>query len=155
MSYIRLYTTKDNIEICVSRGTKSKHDFKVAYKEPGKRVRTPKHIHIVVDLYMKFSKNERLTLKLVDHLIEMIKKIKPVKKYPPKLQLFKKADISRFKELNKYGEYSVEFILVVAELIMIQEKTNYPRGTMNLKLFETFRNRGDIFSVISAATFRR
>ncbi|MEM4158488.1 MAG: hypothetical protein QXH71_02000, partial [Candidatus Anstonellaceae archaeon] len=60
----------------------------------------------------------------------------------------------KFKELNKYGEYSVEFILVVIELIMIQEVTNYPNGSMNLNLFKKFRNKESIYSVVSAATFR-
>jgi len=37
---------------------------------------------------------------------------------------------------------------------MIQEKTNYPSGTMNIKVFEAFKNNyNDIFSVVSAATF--
>lgn len=42
----------------------------------------------------------------------------------------------------------------ITELIMIQEKTNYPQGVMNLNLFRLFRNEADIFSVVSAATFR-
>jgi len=70
------------------------------------------------------------------------------------LQIFRPEQVGQFKELDQYGEYSVEFILVVTELIMIQEKTNYPNGTMNLTLFKKFRNREDIFSVVSAATFR-
>jgi hypothetical protein len=37
---------------------------------------------------------------------------------------------------------------------MVQEKTNYPDGTMNLDLFRLFREGADIFSVVSAATFR-
>ena len=64
--------------------------------------------------------------------------------------------VSIFQELNDYGQYSIEFILVVTELIMIQEKTNCPNGTMNVKIFEKFRNKhNDIFSVVSAATFTR
>ena len=70
--------------------------------------------------------------------------------------MYNKKDLDRFEELNQYGQYSVEFILVVTELIMIQEKTNYPNGTMNIKVFESFRNKhADIFSVVSAATFTR
>jgi hypothetical protein len=38
---------------------------------------------------------------------------------------------------------------------MIQEKTNYPKGTLNIEVFERFKNHyDDIFSVVSAATFR-
>lgn len=152
-----MHTTKDGVKVLVSKGSKkeSPFDFRVHYKEPDKRVRTPKHIHLIIDLYMKLSKNEELTLKLVDYLINMMKKLEPVTKYPPSLQVYDKQDLSEFEELNNYGEYSVEFIVVVTELIMIQEKTNYPTGTMNVKVFERFRDKhDDIFAVVSAATFK-
>lgn len=153
-----MHTTEDRIKVFVSKGSKkeSPYDFRVHYQELDKRVRTPKHIHLIIDLYMKLSKNKELTLKLVDYLINMMKKLNPVTKYPPSLQVYNKEDITQFEELNSYGEYSVEFILVVTELIMIQEKTNYPKGTMNVKVFERFRDKhDDIFSVVSAATFTR
>ena len=141
----------------VSKGRKpqSPFDFKVHYREPGKRVRTPKHIHLIIDLYMKLSRNEELTMKLVNHIInDIILKVKPATEFPPKLQIFNPEQAKQFEELDQYGEYSVEFILVVVELIMIQEKTNYPNGKMNLTLFQKFKNKEDIFSVVSAATFR-
>lgn len=153
-----IHTTKRGVKVLVSKGSKteSPYDFRVHYQEPNKRVRTPKHIHIIIDLYMKLSKNEELTLSLIDHIIDVIKKVQPVEKYPPELQLFKPQDTKPFEELNVYGEYSLDFILPVVELIMIQEKTNYPTGTMNLAVFEKFRNsHQDIFSVVSAATFSR
>ena len=151
-----MHTTKEGIKVFVSKGEKkeSQFDFRVHYQEPNKRVRTPKHIHIIIDLYMKLSRNKELTLKLVDYLIDMMKRLKPETNFPPSLQVYNKQDLDRFKELNQYGQYSVEFIQVVTELIMIQEKTNYPTGTMNIKVFESFRNKhNDIFSVVSAATF--
>lgn len=81
-------------------------------------------------------------------------KVRPNKAFPPKLLTFSKEHITQFKELDNYGEYSVEFLLVITELIMIQEKTNYPGGAMNLSLFHKFRREEDIFSVVSAATFK-
>jgi hypothetical protein len=153
--YYLIHKTKDNVEILISKGRKpqSPYDFRVHYREPNQRVRTPKHIHLIIDLYMKLSKNEELTMKLVDHIINIILKVKPATAFPPNLQLFKQEQAEQFGELDRYGEYSVEFILVVAELIMIQEKTNYPDGTLNLKLFQKFRNKESIFSVVSSATF--
>ena len=151
-----MHTTKERINVFVSKGEKkeSQFDFRVHYQEPNKRVRTPKHIHIIIDLYMKLSRHKELTLKLVDYLIDMMKRLNPETKFPPSLQVYNKKDLARFEELNQYGQYSVEFIQVVTELIMIQEKTNYPTGTMNIKVFESFRNKhDDIFSVVSAATF--
>ncbi|MBI2451843.1 hypothetical protein HYV50_02060 [Candidatus Pacearchaeota archaeon] len=152
-----MHTTKEGVKVFVSKGNKpeSPFDFRVHYQEPEKRIRTPKHIHLIIDLYMKLSHKKNLTIKLVEYLIDIMKKLKPETKFPPTLQVYDKKDIAQFKELNKYGEYSVEFIFVVTELIMIQEKTNYPTGTMNVKVFERFRDKyDDIFSVVSAATFK-
>ncbi|MBI2040782.1 MAG: hypothetical protein HYT16_01645 [DPANN group archaeon] len=157
MDHVLMHTTKEGVKILVSKGKKkeSPFDFRVHYQEPDKRVRTPKHIHIIIDLYMKLSRNKELTLKLVDYLIAMMKKLKPENKFPPSLQVYNAKDLAQFEELNKYGQYSVEFILVATELIMIQEETNYPNGTMNIKVFKSFRNKhDDIFSVVSAATFQ-
>lgn len=155
MSERMVYVTKNGTRILVSKGRKSPLDFKVRYQEPGKHVRTPKHIHLIIDLYMKKTGNKELTMKLVDHIINnIILKVKPAESFPPKLQIFSPEHVSKFEELDKYGEYPVEFLLVITELIMIQEKTNYPGGVMNLKLFRSFRKEDDIFSVVSAATFR-
>jgi hypothetical protein len=119
-------------------------------------MRTPKHIHIIIDLYMKFSMDRKLTMRLVNHIIEnIIKKVQPATKFPPDLQIFSDHHIHEFSALDNYGEYSVDFILPVCELIMIQEKTNYPNGILNLDLFEKFKANKDIFSVVSAATFNR
>ena len=94
-------------------------------------------------------------MQLVDHIInEIILKANPSNTNPPVLQVFSPQHVNRFQALDAYGEYSVEFLLVVTELIMIQEKTNYPQGVMNLNLFQLFRDEADIFSVVSAATFR-
>jgi hypothetical protein len=153
-NYHSVHITEKNVEIKVSPGKKSANDFRVHYREPGKRVRTPKHIHLIIDLYMKLSRNKLMTEELLDHIInEIILKVQPSTSYPPRLQVFSKNHVDRFRELDSYGEYSVEFILIVVELIMIQEKTNYPNGTMNLRLFEKFRKGADIFEVVSAATF--
>jgi len=151
-----IYETSGGIKIFCEPGKKSKFDFKVKYKEPNKRIRTPKHIHVIIDLYMKLVKDDMLTLSFVDYLIDkVIKRVKPNKSFPPKLQVFNKEDIKSFERLNGCGAYSVEFLLVVVELIMIQEITNYPRGNLNLKLFQTFLgNHDDLFKVVSAATFR-
>ena len=159
-----LHTTKRGTKIGVNKGRKpqSAKDFIVKYKEPGKRERTPKHIHIIIDLYIKREHEPTLTTQLAGCIIEMIKRIRPAHAFPPKFQFFPhyrglpccRGALKRFKRLDTFGEYSVEFLLAVVELVMIQEKTNYPRGTVNLRLFQKFHNGADIFSVVSAATFR-
>ncbi len=154
MSYHTIHTTASGVEILVYNGNKSDFDFIVKYREPGKRIRTPKHIHLIIDLYLKKCQNETLTMRLVDHFINIINSVNPSQEYPPRLQIFSVSEIEEFIGLNDYGEYEIEFILITFELIMIQEKTNYPNGTMNLKLFQKFRNNEDIFSIVNAATFR-
>jgi len=150
-----IYTTREGVKIYVSKGGKSQFNFKVQYQEPGKAIRTPKHIHLIIDLYMKRTGNKQLTMELVDHIINnIILRIQSSTANPPKIQVFSNEHVERFRELDNYGEYPVEFLLVITELIMIQEKTNYPKGVLNLNLFKAFRAEKDIFSVVSAATFR-
>ena len=150
-----IYTTSNRVDVHVVPGSKSAHDFIVKYQESGKRLRTPKHIHLVVDLFAKRTGNHALTNALVDHIIEnIILKVSPARAFPPALQIFTSSHVRAFDALSQYGEYPVEFLLVITELIMIQEKTNYPTGTMNLNLFRKFREGADIFSIVSKATFR-
>jgi len=141
-------------QIGVNQGKKSTHDFIVKYKFPKKRERTPKHIHLVIDILLKRQGNPELTNKLVKHLLHILSHLQPVNTYPPKLQYYDPNKAKGFDALNQFGEYSVEFLLAIFELIMIQEKTNYPTGTMNRNLFEKILEGADIFSLISAATFR-
>jgi len=104
---------------------------------------------------MKSVGNEQLTMQMVDHIInDIILKVSPATSFPPKLQIFRSDHVYRYQELNQYGEYPVDFLLVVTELIQMQEKTNYPSGVLNLNLFRLFREKADIFTVVSAATFR-
>ena len=150
-----IYTTANDTKIYVSKGEKSAYNFKVHYQESGKRIRTPKHIHLIIDLYMKLTGNRELTLQLLDHIIDqIILQVSPSIVNPPILQVFSPDYVAQFQQLDAYGEYPVEFLLVITELIMIQEKTNYPQGTMNLNLFRLFREGADIFTVVSAATYR-
>lgn len=150
-----IYTTRKGVKIFVSKGGKSQFNFKVQYQEPGKAVRTPKHIHLIIDLYMKKTGNRKLTMELVDHIInDIILKVHSSTTNPPQFQIFSLEQVKQFEELDNYGEYTVEFLLGITELIMIQEKTNYPKGILNLNLFKAFREERDIFSVVSAATFR-
>ncbi|MGB9677149.1 MAG: hypothetical protein ACPLZ9_00885 [Candidatus Ratteibacteria bacterium] len=150
-----IYKTKENFEILVYPGKKkqSPYDFIVKYKEPGKKERTPKHVHIIIEMYVKYAYSSDLTLKLKDYFLTMFKHIKPATEFPPSLQYFKPEYIEQFKELDKVGEFSVEFLMVVTELIYIQEKTNYPEGQYTEGLFMDFGVK-DRFSVIQKACWR-
>lgn len=151
-----IYKTKGNVEIRVYRGRKpeSPYDFIVRFKEPNKRERTPAHVHLIVEMYVKHAFNPSLTMRFKEHILTMLKAIKPINYYSPKLQFFKPEHIEPFKELDKVGEFTVEFMLVVVELMAIQEKTNYPEGSLTESLYRDFGVK-DRFSVIQKAVLKR
>src|SRR3989344_2014378 len=51
-----------------SRGANPDHDILIRYQENGKRLRTPKHIHWVIDLLIKKEHNRELTLGFMRYL---------------------------------------------------------------------------------------
>ena len=151
-----VYTTKTNVKIAVYPGRKpeSPYDFIVKFREPNKRERTPAHVHLIVEMYVKYAHNPSLTLKLKDHILTMLSQVKPITSFPPSLQFFKLEHIAPFTDLDKVGEFSVEFLLVVTELMAIQEKTNYPMGSLTESLYKNFGVK-DRFSVIQKAVLKR
>ncbi len=108
---------------------------------------------MIVEMYVKHAYNLSLTLKLKEHILTMLSQIKPVTSFPPTLQFFKPEHVEPFKELDKVGEFTVEFLLVAIELVAIQEKTNYPTGTVTENLYKNFGVR-DRFSVIQSSVWK-
>ena len=151
-----IYTTQKNVQIIVYPGRKieSPYDFIVKFKESNKKERTPSHVHLIVEIYVKYAYDPSLTLKLKEHILEMFSQIKPISSFPPTLQFFRPEHIVPFKELDNVGEFTVEFLLVVTELIAIQEKTNYPEGSLTESLYRDFGVK-DRFSVIQKAVLKR
>jgi len=149
-----MHTTENAVKIYIAKGTKSSNDFIVKYEQPGKRIRTPKHIHLVIDLLIKKYFVKELTLKFVWELFDTLENLNSSLSFPPTFQFFDKLKVAKYRELDKYGEYSVEFTAAIFDLIMIQEKTNYPNGYLNRQLYKAFLDEKDIFSLISNSTFR-
>lgn len=150
-----VYTTSESVRFEVYPGSKqqSPYDFIVKFREPGKRERTPAHVHLIIEMYVKHAFNPLLTLKLRDHILKMLSLIKPVTSFPPTLQFFKPEHVEPFKELDKVGEFTVEFLLIAIELVAIQEKTNYPTGTVTESLYKNFGVK-DRFSVIQRSVWK-
>jgi len=150
-----VYTTKANVRFEVYPGSKqqSPYDFIVKFREPNKRERTPAHVHLIVEMYVKHAFNPSLTLKLRDQILTMLSQIRPVNSFPPTLQFFKPEHVEPFKELDKVGEFTVEFLLIAIELVAIQEKTNYPTGTVTENLYKNFGVK-DRFSVIQSSVWK-
>jgi hypothetical protein len=83
----------------------------------------------------------------------MLSQVEPVTSLPPTIQYFKPEHVEPFKELDKVGEFTVEFMLVAIELVAIQERTNYPTGTLTESLYKSFGVK-DRFQVIQKAIWR-
>lgn len=152
---------KDGTIIGVFQGSKGNNpdlDIVVKYKDKFTKsvVRTPKHIHWVIDLLIKKEHNAKLTLEFIDYLNEMYDRITPFrnKAEQQKCELkFTNSDkLRKFEELNKYGQYSIEFIGHVIELLSIEEKTGFAEAFMFKRVLTALKDKKDIFSIVSSAT---
>ncbi len=150
----------DNYVIYVFQGNLSQFDIVIRYKKDGIRIRTPKHIHWVVDILMKMQGNEELTkdylkaiqtcwnmcVPLTDNGFSTLKALVENGE--------KNMELQRFLSLNEFGEYDVEFLYVLMELLIVQEKTNradaYMFGNILEELLDTDR---DLFKIISSTGF--
>lgn len=142
-----------------NRGANPDLDIVVRYKTPGKRVRTPKHIHWAIDLLIKKEHRRELTLEFVKFLREMWDKVEPFTdkagQQRCELKVSTEKNLERFHPLNEYGEYDIEFISILLELIMIQEKTGYAKAFMFKELLESIYKEADIFSIVSSSGHNR
>ena len=138
----------------------SQFDIVIKYRKDGTRIRTPKHIHWVVDVLMKMQGNEILAKKYLMTIQNCWKSCVPLTNndYDTLKALIENGendiDIDQFFSLNAFGEYDVEFLYVLMELLAVQEKTNradaYMFGNIIEELLDTDR---DIFKIISTAGF--
>lgn len=150
----------DDYIIYVFQGVLSQFDIVIKYKKNGKRIRTPKHIHWVVDILMKMQGNEALTKQYLEAIQNCWNTCVPLTNndFGTLKMLIENGeneiDITQYFPLNRFGEYDVEFLYVLMELLAVQEKTNredaYMFGNIIEELLEADR---DIFKIISTAGF--
>lgn len=150
--------------IAIYQGTLSKYDILIKYRqfENGQwsRIRTPKHIHWTVDMLIKLYQDEATTLKFLSKLQDMWNESKPITTQEEfdnidigKLYKEFEGDINSFKTLNSKGEYSVGFLILLAKLLMVQEKTNRSDAYMFGNILEKLKSGNkELFSLISTAT---
>lgn len=153
--------------IAVYQGTFSEHDILIGYrqkKEKGwSRIRTPKHIHWTVDMLIKMHEDPQKTREFINFLIDMWKKTNPIRTHEEKREILKienlilmnEKEIKSYDLLGKEGGYSIKFLLLLARLLMIQEKTNLETAFMFENLLKALKEEGDIYKIISLATHRR
>ena len=152
--------------VAIYQGSLSQYDVLIKYRqfENGKwsRIRTPKHIHWAVDILIKQHLENNATERLIDFLIDLWdNQIQPIRNEDGRKQILNPQTLlddvnneaSRYSALAGKGEYSVKFLLLLAHLLMIQEKTNYEGAYMFRNLLEQLREHKDIYKIISTATY--
>lgn len=152
--------------IGVYQGSLSQFDIIVKYKQKEKgrwsRLRTPKHIHWAVDIIIKQHMLPAVTQLFIDELIVFWNQTTSITSLAERNQFLNAQSLlhsanaiaRNYQNLNGKGEYSVEFLCVLAILLMRQEKTNNPNAYMFKKLLEALRAKDDIFKIVSVATHR-
>lgn len=157
----REFVTSDGATIGVFQGEKGGQpelDIVVKYRDKYTKgaVRTPKHIHWVIDLLLKKEHNRELTLAFVNYLLDAYDQVKPFtcreEQQLCELKFSRPEALEPFAELNKYGQYSVQFIATVMELLAIEEKTGHSAAFMFRNVLKALADEKDIFGLVSAAT---
>ena len=153
--------------LAVYQGSISEYDLLIKYrqKEDNKwsRIRTPKHIHWAVDVLIKMSLEKDKTKDFLDFLIDYWdNNVSPLRSEEERNTLLNDEllnevnnEASQYPELIEKGEYSVKFLLLIAKLLMFQEKTNLDTAYMFKNLLEALKDGKDIFKIVSIATHNR
>ena len=164
---LAVYKINDSYVIAVYQGKLSKFDIILRYRQKvgGKwsLIRTPKHIHWAVDMLIKLTHNEKLAKDFLDFLIELWNKTEGFKTARDRKIFLEEKNLIReteneaknFQELSKYGEYNIKFLILLAKLLMKQEKTNREDAYMFKKLLEALKEHRELYKIISIATHKR
>lgn len=164
---IEVFEVNGSYILGVYGGSFSKRDILIKYRQKNgdswSRIRTPKHIHWAVDIMLKMQLKEEETKRFLDFLIDVWGSVKPIRNEKEKVEYLKienlltesKDKIKQYEDLSQHGEYSVNFLILLAKLLMIQEKTNLENAYMFKKLLDALRDGGDIFKIVSTATHNR
>lgn len=161
----KIFKLQDGVRIGVFQGSKGgnpeldivvKYIDRYTYTE--KVPRTPQHTHWVIDLLIKKEHNPELTLEFIKYLLEMYDQIEPFKTKEEQqrceLRFTTPERLVRFEGLNQYGQYSVEFIGHIIELLSIEEKTSGGKVFMFKDVLTALKDEKDIFSIVSASNYK-
>lgn len=161
---IDVFLINDSYVLGVYPGKLSKFDILIKYRQKFKgewsNRRTPKHIHWTVDILTKQQANKRITNEFLRSLLRYWERTQPIKakkayKTLSISNLLKQSHtmIKKYKALNT-GEYSIKFLVLLAKLLIVQEKTNRRDAYMFKNLLNKLLKGEDIFSIVYTATHR-
>lgn len=167
---IRIIPINNSYLLGIYKGKLSKFDILFKYRQKDystksgwSRIRTPKHIHWAVDVLLKMQVEKEETKRFLTFLIklwnESVKPINSEEDIADALdvnRLLMEVDLesSNYKTLAQNGEYSIKFLILIAKLLMIQEKTNMESAFMFKQLLDALYLGQDIYKIVSIATHR-
>lgn len=165
---LHLYKVSDDFVLGIYQGTLSTYDMLVRYweKENGQWTlpRTPKHIHWTVDVLIKQSHDRENVGRFLDSLIndwDTPGVISPLTSKqqrddfldPSTLLATVFTEAEKYRGAQLYGEYPYEFLILLARILMTQERTNLSRAFMFRNLLGVLRDGTDIFKAVQTATY--
>ena len=163
-SPLAVFKVNGSYVVGVYQGSHSDFDILIKYRQKinGKwsRIRAPKHIHWAVDILIKLHEDKTKTQNFLDFLLGVWETTQPIRNKQRQQDILSiefllknsKVLINEYEALSSKGEYSIKFLILLAKLLMIQEKTNLEAAYMFKNLLEALRGKGDIFSVVSIAS---
>lgn len=164
---LAIFQVNDSYILGVYQGRLSEFDLllKFRQKDSSKKsgwsnIRAPKHIHWAVDLLLKMNTEPIKTKEFLNFLLDYWNNnVEPIKTKVERDDLLSNQLITEvnneadnYLELANKGEYSVKFLILMAKLLMYQEKTNYPQAYMFKDLLTALENGKDIFKIVRIAT---
>ena len=161
---INAFQVNDSTIIAVYKGTLSPLGILIKYRQKLKtgkwsNIRTPKRIHWTVDILMKMQTYKYLTTEFLNFFLEIWANTKPLKTEEErqsldleKLLSLNEVEIEKYKDLSTKGEYSVKFLILLAKLLMLQEKTNRADAYMFKNVLDGLKSGEDLFKILSTAT---
>ncbi|MFO8101539.1 MAG: hypothetical protein R6U37_05145 [Dehalococcoidia bacterium] len=168
-TFVPLFVSNINGEFIIAayQGALSEYDILIRYRQNiGGRwsyIRTPKHIHWAVDVLIKMHSEKEKTKEFLHFLLDMWNKTEPMKSESERREILNienliaanKDIFDKYEDLGRQGEYSIKFLVLLARLLMIQEKTNLETAYMFKNLIEALKSGEDIFKIVSIATHGR
>ena len=149
-----------HLRLVVFPGRISPNDIWIKYIDSNTsgRMRTPKHIHWVLDILVKREHNRDLVNDFLKKMLNRWEEIKPLpdREYTTiKDNLVFSMDenfVSKYRALDSFGFWPMDFITFLIELLMIQEKTNNPNAYMFPKVVKNILEGNDPYRIVSDAT---
>lgn len=162
---IKVFPVNGIMILAVYEGSLSPFDILLKYRQKidqnkWSRIRTPKHIHWAVDVLLKMQHHESLTKEFLNFMINTWNQTTPIDSEDKRQSLdidellqIGTDELKKFEQLSKVGEYSIRFLILLAKLLMLQEKTNRQDAYMFRNLLESLKKNNDLFQIISSASF--